>query len=161
MRFIRQLGFPGHEFPGSFYSALMLQPRVVGCVVALGVLLQSAWIFAALSAVLWWSTCFPSLNPIDAAYDRFVARRRSLRPIGIAPPPRRFAQGMAGTVALVIAVALFTKVAIVAWIFEAMLVVAVMGVVFRDSCAGAEVYHLLRRTISGGAGVRRFRAGTH
>ena len=145
IRFIRQLGFPGTQFPDSFYSALMFQPQAVGCVVALGVLLQSAWSFLALSAVLWWSTLFPSFNLFDAIYNALVAHPRGLRPLGIAPPPRRFAQGLAGTSAMVIGVALLMDVTTVAWIFQGLFVVASMAVVFRDSCAGAEVYYVLRR----------------
>jgi hypothetical protein len=33
----------------------------------------------------------------------------------------------------------------VAWIFQGLFVVASMTVVFRDNCAGAEVYYVLRR----------------
>lgn len=145
IRFIRQQGFPGTHFPDSFYSALMFQPRFVGCVVALGVLLQSAWLFVALSAALWWSAWLPSLNPFDAIYDRAIAYPRGLRPLASAPAPRRFAQGMAGTVSMVIGVALLAKAPTVAWIFEGALVVASMAVIFRDSCAGADAYYLLRR----------------
>jgi len=145
IRFIRQLGFPGTQFPDSFYSALMFQPRVVGCVVALGVLLQSAWPFLALSAVLWWSTMVPSFNLFDAIYNSVVAHRRGLRPLGVAPAPRRFAQGLAGTVAMVIGVALLMNVTTIAWIFQGLFVIASMTVVFRDNCAGAEVYYVLRR----------------
>jgi hypothetical protein len=145
IRFIRQLGFPGTQFPDSFYSALMFQPRAVGGVVALGVLLQSPWPFLALSAVLWWSTVFPSFNVFDAIYNSVVAYPRGLRPLGLAPPPRRFAQGLAGTVAMVIGLALLMEVTTVAWIFQALFVVASLTVVFRDNCAGAEVYYVLRR----------------
>jgi hypothetical protein len=145
VRFIRQLGFPGTQFPDSFYSALMFQPRAVAVVVALGVLFQSSWLFLALSAVLWWSTLFPSLHLFDAIYNYLVAYPRGLQPLGIAPAPRRFAQGLAGTVAMVIGVALFAQVMTVAWIFEGLFVVASTAVVFRDACAGAEVYYVLRR----------------
>jgi hypothetical protein len=145
IRFIRQLGFPGTQFPDSFYSALMFQPRAVACVVAVGVLLQSGWLFLALSAVLWWSTLFPFFNLFDAIYNSVVAHRRRLPPLGIAPAPRRFAQGLAGTVAMVIGVALLMDVTTVAWIFQGLFVVASMSVVFRDICAGAEAYYVLRR----------------
>jgi len=145
IRFIRSLGFEGTQFPDTLYSALMFQPRIVGIVVALGVLLQSAWLFVALSAALSCGTMFPSLNPFDAIYNHVVARRRGLPPLDLAPAPRRFAQGMAGSVAMVIGVALLTQIMIVAWIFQGLFVVASMAVVFRDSCAGADVYHLLKR----------------
>jgi hypothetical protein len=144
IRFIRQLGYTGTQFPDSFYSALMFQPRVVGGVVALGVLLQSAWPFLALSAALWLSTWFPSLNPFDAIYNHVVAYPRGLQPLGAPPPPRRFAQGMAGTVAMAIGVALLAGTTIVAWVLQGMLAVASMAAVFRDSCAGADAYYLVR-----------------
>jgi hypothetical protein len=147
IRFIRQLGFPGTQFPDSFYSALMFQPRAVGVVVALGVLLQSAWLFVALGTALWCSTVFLSLNPFDAVYNHAVAYRRGLPPLGVTPPPRRFAQGMAGTMALAIAIALFSGTTIVAWILQGMFAVASMAVVFRDRCAGAEAYYVVRNVI--------------
>lgn len=34
VRCIRQQGFPGTQCPVSFYSALLFQPRLIGCVVA-------------------------------------------------------------------------------------------------------------------------------
>jgi hypothetical protein len=72
IRFIRQLGFSGTQFPDSLYSGLMFQPRIVGSAVAVGVLLQSGWLFLALSTVLWWSTWFPSLNAFDAVYKKLL-----------------------------------------------------------------------------------------
>ena len=157
IRFIRQLGFPGTQFPDSFYSALMFQPRAVGCVVTPGVLLQSAWPFLALSAVLWWSTLFPSFNLFDAIYNSVVAHPRGLRPLGIAPAPRRFAQGLAGTVAMVIGVALLMGVTTVAWIFQGLFVIASMVVIFRDNCAGAELSSVLQRTPSSRASDQKER----
>jgi hypothetical protein len=147
IRFIRQQGFPGMHFPHEFYSALMFQPRVVAGAAVLGVLLQSAWLFVALSAVLSWSAWLPSFNPFDAVYNRVVAYPRVLRPLGIAPAPRRFAQGMAGSVALAIAVALLAKAPAAAWTLEGVFVLASMAIVFGDSCFGACVYHVLRRTL--------------
>jgi hypothetical protein len=161
IRFIRLLGFPGDEFPDSFYSALMFQPRAVFCVVLVGILTQSAWPFVALSAALLSGTVMTSLNPFDAIYNYAVACRRGLRPLGVTPAPRRFAQGMAGTIAMVIAMALFAKVSLVAWIFEGVLAVASAAVVFKDKCAGADMYYLLRRTLRRTArGVEPFGGST-
>lgn len=69
--FILQQGFPE---PSSAscpfqYSALLFQPRVVGLVVLLGVILQEPVVFLALAAILWWSAAVPSLNPFDALYN--------------------------------------------------------------------------------------------
>jgi hypothetical protein len=145
LRFIRQQGFSGETFPESFYTALMLQPRIVGCLAAVGVLLQSAWLFLALAAVLWWSALVPTRNPFDAIYNHVVADRRGLPPLGIAPKPRRFAAGEAGTVALAVGVALVAEATITAWIIEGVLIAGVMASVVADFCLGAYTYNLLRR----------------
>ena len=46
---------------------------------------------------------------------------------------------------MVIGVALLMDVTTVSWIFQGLFVVASMAVVFRGSCAGAEVFYVLRR----------------
>jgi hypothetical protein len=145
IRFIRQQGFPGENFPDSFYTALMLQPRIVGCLAAVGILLQSAWLFLTLSAVPWWGALVPTRNPFDAIYNHVVAYRRGLPPLGAAPEPRRFAAGEAGTVALAVGAALVAGATITAWIIEGVFILAVILVVFADFCLGAYTYHLLRR----------------
>src|SRR5262245_38578766 len=106
VRFIRQQGFATERADEELYSALMLQPRIIGVILGLGILVQSPWLFLGLSVVLWWSALIPTRNPFDAIYNNAVARPRGLRPLEAAPPPRRFAMGMAGTVALAIGVAL-------------------------------------------------------
>ena len=78
-RFIRQQGFDGGRRQRGLYSALMLQPRIIGGLVALGMLFQSPWLFLALSAVLLWSTLVPTRNPFDAIYNHLVARPRAFR----------------------------------------------------------------------------------
>jgi hypothetical protein len=124
----------------------MLQPRIVGCVSAVGVVLQSPALFVALSAVLLWSALVPARNPFDAIYNRAVAFRRGLPPLGPAPLPRRFAAGQAGTLALAIAAALVAGATITAWVLEAVFIGAVIAVVFADFCLGAYTYHRLRRS---------------
>src|SRR5262245_22558854 len=106
VRFIRQQGFAGDSFPDSFYTALMLQPRIVGCAAVAGIVLQSVWLFLMLSAALLWSALVPAWSPFDAIYNRVIAARRGLPPLGPAFAPRRFAAAEAGTVALAIAAAL-------------------------------------------------------
>jgi hypothetical protein len=147
IRFIRQLGFDSQSADDQLYSALMLQPRIVGAIVALGIVVERPWPFLVLAAALVWSAIVPTLNPFDAIYNYAVAYRRGLPPLGAAPAPRRFAAGLAGTFALAIGVAFVAGVTSIAWGLEALLAVAVMAVVFRDSCAGAEVYHILRRRL--------------
>ena len=100
----------------------MLQPKIIGGVVALGIVLQSPRLFLALSAVLWWSTLVPTRSIFDAIYNYAVAYPRNLPPLGIAPAPRRFAQGMAGAVALAIGGALLLGATITAWLLEGLLI---------------------------------------
>ena len=145
VRFIRQQGFAGSSFPDSLYTALMLQPRIVGCVAVAGIVLQSAWLFLMLSAVLLWSAVVPARSPFDAIYNRLIATRRGLPPLRPALAPRRFAAAEAGTVALAIAAALAAGATIAAWIIQAVLMAGVVSVAFADFCLGAYTYQLLRR----------------
>lgn len=126
------------------YSALMFQPRFLGPLILLGLLLQE-WIFwAALGAVLLWSAAAPLLNPFRAIYNATLADRKAREPLPPAPPPRRFAQGMAGALMLIIATALALGWAVVAWIVEGFLVVAVAALIFGNFCLGSFLYLHLR-----------------
>ena len=145
IRFIREQGFEGTAFPDSFYTALMFQPRGIAALAVLGAVAHSPWLFVVLAAVLWWSTAVPALNPFDAIYNHAVAYPRRLRPLGGAPAPRRFAQGLAGTVAGVVGVAFLMGATATGWVFAAVFILASMAAVLRDSCFGAHVYHQLRR----------------
>src|SRR4030095_9428039 len=100
VQFIRQQGFATQSIDDELYSALMLQPRIVAATVALGIVVQSPSLYLVLSAALLWSALVPTRNPFDVIYNHAVAWPRGLRPLSAAPPPRRFAMSMAGTVAL-------------------------------------------------------------
>ena len=141
--FIRQQGFTTEGCQDGLYSALMFQPRVIAAVAISGVVLQSLWVFLALSTVLWWSTLVPSHNPIDAFFNNVMADPMRLAAMPAAPPPRRFAQAMAATFAMGIAMTLFVGASHVAWLIEGVFVAASMSVVVRRFCLPAYVYHLL------------------
>jgi uncharacterized protein DUF4395 len=145
--FVRLQGFPIERASDELYSALMLQPRLVGAVAALGIATQSPLLFLALSAALWWSALVATHNPFDAIYNYLVAQPRGLAPLGAAPAPRRFAMGMAGTVALTIGLALAVGASITAWVLEGLFAIAVIQVVFGDICGAANLYHLLHRSL--------------
>jgi hypothetical protein len=147
LRFIRQQGFTGDTFPGSLYTALMLQPRIVGVLVALGVLLQSAPLFIAVGLLLWWSALVPRRNPFDAVYNHVVAYPRGLPPLQAAPTPRRFAAGESGTVAIAAGVAMAAGHGS-AWILQAVYVGGILSAVFADFCVPAYTYHALRRLLA-------------
>jgi hypothetical protein len=94
MEFVRQQGFRKQDASEQLFAALQFQPKVIGVVLAVGVWLQSAWLFAALAVVLWWCALVPALNVFDLLYNRLIADRLGRRRAAAAPEPRRFAQGL-------------------------------------------------------------------
>jgi len=140
-RFIHAQGFRAGSI--DFYRALKFQPKIVGSLVLMGACLGNAWLFLILSMAMWWSTLAPTGNVFDAVYNSVVAYPRGLPPLVAAPAPRRFAMGMAASLALLIAGALFLRASVIAWVFEAVFFVAVLLVLAHDFCLGAWVYHLL------------------
>jgi Domain of unknown function (DUF4395) len=148
--FICQQGFAVPNANPHLYSALMLQPRIIGGVVVLGVFLQSPTLFLALSAVLAWGTLIPAQNLFDATYNYVVAYPRGYPypPLGVAPAPRRFAQAMAATFSLVIGLALLSEATTTAWILEGLFAGANASVVFGRFCVPANLCHVLRRRLS-------------
>src|SRR3954471_18415407 len=129
IEFVRQQGVSVARLDHQLYVALMFQPRTIACLILVGVVLQSAWLFLAMSAALWWGTMFPARSLFDAAYDRLLAHPRGLPPIPNAPAPRRFAQAMAGSAALVIGTALISGEPLIAWIFEGLFAIGATSAV--------------------------------
>jgi hypothetical protein len=146
LQFVRSQGFtlahPDHDL----YVALMFQPRTIAGILALGIVLQSASLFLALSAALYWGTAVPTRSLFDAVYNRLIAYRRELPPIPVAPAPRRFAQAMAATVALIIGAALLSGATGTAWLFEGLFAIGITSVVVGRLCAPANLYLRLTRT---------------
>ena len=144
--FILQQGFDGPTRDGLAlrYSALLLQPRIVGTAVAVGIVLQSPWVFLVLSAILWWSALLPRLNPFDIAYNLLLSDRGGRPRLTPAPAPRRFSQGMAGTFALAIGAALLAGARTPAYALEAFFLAAAASVALGGFCVGSFVYHVLR-----------------
>jgi len=145
LHFVQQQGFEkasATSCPAN-YSALMFQPRVVGVIVLAALVLQSAPLFLALSALLWWNALLPTHNPFDALYNRLIAEQRQLPRLEPAPPPRRFAQGMAGSFMLAVGVCLLAGWLLAAWIIQGLLVAALSALIFGRFCLGSYLYHLL------------------
>ena len=162
LNFIRQQGFesPSPQTCAVQYRALLFQPRVIGVIMLAGVALQSPLLFLALSGVLWWSALLPDWSPFDWAFNRLIAVRRGLPALMPAPGPRRFAQGLAATLLLIIADALLTDRPALAAIVQGVLLAAVGAIHFGGFCAGSFVFHLLagnadfaRRTLPWGRGA--------
>lgn len=146
VNFVRQQGFTdaGPDGCAPTFSSLLFQPRIVGPVILVGLWLQAWWLFAALAVLLWWNALVPRLNPFDALYNALLAGSDGRPELPPAPPPRRFAQGMAAAFATVIAASLLAGWQAVAWTAEAFLVVAFSALLFGKFCLGAYLYYRLR-----------------
>jgi len=144
LNFVLQQGVPNvrAEECGVRYSALMFQPRVIGLAVLIALILQSWYLFLPLSIVLWWNAFLPKFNPFDHFYNHVIARPRGLPQLDQAPAPRRFAQGMAATFMLGIALSLMFGWRWTAWVLEAFLVVALALLNVGRFCLGSYIYHL-------------------
>ena len=143
--FVLQQGLdaPPAESCSTTYSALQLQPRAVAAAVLGASLKQSPAAFASLAAVLWWSAILPRWNPFDATYNALFARSSGFR-LQPAPPPRRFAQFLAGVFSIVIAALLAARMRRAAIVVECLFLVAIGALVFGGFCAGSYLFHLLR-----------------
>ncbi len=148
--FMKQQGFPDEAAPtcDMHFAGLNFQPRIVGPLVVVGIILGSPIFFLVLSGVLWWNVFVPARNPFELVYNRLIAVPRGKRRLVPAPGPRRFAQGMAAAMMLIVAFALLQGWVITAWVFEGLLVVAFSLLLFGRFCLGAYIYHLLRGQVS-------------
>lgn len=144
--FIIQQGFDAAqpEVCGLQYSSLQFQPRVVFGLLLLGIVWQSPKVFSGLGAVLWWSALFPKWNPFDHLYNHTMGKQPGALRLSPSPIPRRFAQGMAGTFALLIALSLRMGWPTSAHILEGVFLAAVSALVFGGFCAGSFVYFCLK-----------------
>lgn len=144
-RFLQSQGFtePTPESCGLHFAALQFQPRVIGIILIAGMILQfvarlpSIAVFVMLGIVLWWSALLPDANVFEWAYNLTSPRYRLTR----APAPRRFAQGLAGGMALAIAAFLNMHWLLAAIVVELLLLAAVAGILFAKFCFGSWLYH--------------------
>jgi hypothetical protein len=130
------------------FSGLYFQPRIMGSLVVIAILLQNPIFFFVLSAVLWWNVAFPRWNPFEMLYNRALAAPRGKPALSPAPPPRAFAQGMAAAFMLLAGLALVLGWTVAAYVLEAFLVIAFSALLFGKFCLGAYIYHLVRGKIS-------------
>ncbi len=144
-RFMVQQGFREEETSRRrwHFRALQLQPAILGLLVVVGIVFQSATLFFVLAAVLIWNVVFPSLNVFERFYDLAIGRgtKPKLEP---APAPRRFAQGMAATFMAITSWSLTSGWLIVAYVFEFSLVAALTALLAGKFCMGSYIYHTLR-----------------
>src|SRR6059036_1170504 len=126
MNFMKQQGFTPEPSDRATlrFKGLQFQPMVVGSLMLVAILTQSAAIFLLVSALLWLNVLVPAANPFEQVYNRVVARRRGRPPLTPAPGPRRFAQGMAATFMLAAALTLLQGWRTASYVFQGFLVVA-------------------------------------
>lgn len=160
--FILQQGLdaPAQESCPVRFSALMFQPRLIGLFVLLAVILQSPAIFLVLSGILWWNVLIPRLNLFDLVHNLTLANRPGAVRLDPAPPPRRFAQGMAGSFALAIGVLLLLQLGTVALVLQVLLLAALAALIFGRFCLGSFLYHLLRGRSDFAIGTLPWKPGT-
>ena len=145
-RFMAQQGF-GDEEPSRrrwHFLALQFQPVALGLLVLIGIISQSQGLFFLLAAVLVWNVALPQLNIFERIYDWVVAIPMSKPKLEPAPPPRRFAQGMAATFMAMTGLSLALGWMIAAWVFEAFLVVALVALIAGRFCMGSYIFHTLQ-----------------
>jgi hypothetical protein len=144
-RFMAQQGFGDEEASRRrwHFRALQLQPIVLGLLVVVGIVFQSQALFFLLAAVLIWNVVLPRLNLFERLYDWVIGGPMSKPKLEPAPPPRRFAQGMAATFMAVTGLSLAMGWMIVAYVFEAFLLVAFVALIFGKFCMGSYIYHTL------------------
>jgi hypothetical protein len=143
--FILQQGFqePAAATCPRQYSALHFQPRTVFLWVLAGIWFQSAPVFYALGAVLWWNALLPKLNPFDAVYNWTFGRRDGGSRLSPAPAPRRTSQAMAGGFALACGLLIHFGLSTAAYVVEGMFLAAVLALTLGGFCVGSFVHHLL------------------
>lgn len=145
LNFVRQQGFRDASAATCPYQypALMWQPRMIGILVLVGVVLQWWLYFLGLSAILWWNVVLPQLNPFDGLYSVLVAGPKARPRVGAAPAPRRFAQAMAGTLMLATALSLRVQWVTTAWIIEGVLLAALAALILGRFCLGSYLFLLV------------------
>ena len=167
VNFVRQQGFrdASPQACDYQYPALMWQPRAIGILVLVGLVLQSWLYFLVLSGVLWWNVVLPTLNPFDILYNHLVAKPKGVPWLSPAQAPRRFAQAMAGSFMLGIGLSLLFGWSILAWALEAFLLAALGALIFGRFCLGSYFFLLLtgrvgfaNRTLPGAPADRPLRS---
>ena len=128
-------------------TALRVNQALIITFLALGFLLDQAWLVVFVCAVMAIGT----IAPQAALFQRFY--RDVLRPAGVLRPdlheedaaPHRFAQGMGAAVLLLAVLALFGGVAAIGWgLAFVVIALAAVNLLF-GFCAGCFVYFQLAR----------------
>ncbi len=82
-------------------------------------------------------------NLFEMIYNATIRLMRNEPYLGPAPKPRRFMQGMAGTLMLLAWFTLSTGLLTLSYIFQAFIAVAFSALLFGKFCVGAYIYHYI------------------
>lgn len=148
--FVKQQGFPdvAESSCASQFRALSFQPMAMAPIIVVGIVLQSAIVFLALSAIQWWNALLPRWNLFDAIYNGSVAARPGATRLTPSPAPRRFSMGMAASFMLGIGVSLLAGWSTAAIVLQVFLVIALSAILFGKFCMGSYIYYLLRGEVA-------------
>lgn len=144
-KFLQQQGYTEatEDTSKRHYNALLFQPTIVGSFMALAILFQSSTLFFIFGVILWFNTLLPQFNIFEMIYNSTLRLMRNEPRLGSAPMPRRFMQGMAGTLMLLASFTLSTGLATVSYVIQAFIAVAFSALLFGKFCLGAYIYHLI------------------
>lgn len=144
-KFIQQQGFQNEteESATIHYDALLFQPIIVGTMMAIATLRQSSTIFLIFGLILWINALLPQINIFELVYNATFRLMRNEPRLEPAPKPRRFMQGMAGTLMLGAAFTLLIGWNGISYILQAFIVAAFVALLFGKFCLGAFIYHYL------------------
>jgi hypothetical protein len=145
-KFMQQQGFNvnDEESTKKHFRSLLFQPIIVSLLIITGIVTQSHILFLVLGLLLWFNTLAPKLNPFERIYDATFGKAKGYAKLPPAPPPRRFMQGMAGTLMLLTSLAISSSWFIAAYVLEAFIVIAFSSLIFGKFCLGAYIYHLIK-----------------
>src|SRR2546426_34081 len=135
MNFMKQQGFT-QEPPDRAalrFKGLQFQPTIVGSMMLVAIVTQSAAIFLLVSALLWLNVLVPAATPFEQVYTRVIARQRGRPPLTPAPGPRRFAQGMAAGFMLAAGLTLLQGLMTASYVFQGLIAVAYAALLDRKS----------------------------
>jgi hypothetical protein len=145
-KFMQQQGFKVTDEASTqrHFDSLLFQPVIVGSLLMISIIFQLEIIFLSLGVILWINTLFPGLNPFERFYDLTIGRINNYPPLPPAPAPRRFMQGMAGTLMLLTGFFLLQNWMVAAYITEGFIAITFSLLLFGKFCIGAYIYHSLK-----------------
>jgi hypothetical protein len=149
-RFMQQQGFKVSDEISTkrHFRSLLFQPTIVGSTLLLAIVFQLASLFLLLGLILWFNSLLPKANPFERLYDKMIGRSKNYPDLPPAPMPRRFMQGMAGTLMLITGFFILIGWTITAYITESFIAIAFILLLFGKFCVGAYIYHLLNGNIT-------------